>query len=172
MRTSLLVSQVKESSFTDAFRGITSLYQPITQLLVWLYVDRELRGNFFVLFLQQNSPVAGPRGFSVGSRLRSINGCPLLTGDDWGRCLSAVVFYPQSGYCQQIGKIKEKDNTVQCETFILVDCFCHFWRFFFEDLVSVQFKIPLIGPYINYNIQTSLLSMITCNACKNGSFIW
>ncbi|PIK58428.1 putative membrane-bound transcription factor site-2 protease, partial [Apostichopus japonicus] len=63
--------------------------------------------------LAKNSPVAGPRGFAVGSKLKSINGCPLLTGDDWGRCLSDVVFYPQSGYCQQIGKIKEKDYTVQ-----------------------------------------------------------
>lgn len=63
--------------------------------------------------LAKNSPVAGPRGLSIGSRLKSINGCPLLTADDWGRCLSATVFYPQNGYCQQIGKMQDGDNTVQ-----------------------------------------------------------
>ncbi|XP_071801549.1 membrane-bound transcription factor site-2 protease-like isoform X2 [Asterias amurensis] len=58
------------------------------------------------------SPVSGHRGLSAGSHVTSINGCPVYDTSDWSKCLGSAVFYPQPGFCMQLGKVQQYSKDV------------------------------------------------------------
>lgn len=72
-----------------------------------------------VTSVPQDSVLAGK--LEEGSIITKINGCPILSVDDWEACVDRVSVTPQTGYCVAEEMMHSKKNYIENETMLAED---------------------------------------------------